>query len=360
MLAVLTLFRFWYDAQHELLQDEAYYWQWSRHLDWGYYDNTPLMAPVIRLFTGIFGSTELGVRAGASVCALLISVFVYLLAKRLFGAAVAVVSVVLANVIPLFAAGSVIMTQDPVQIAFWAAALYVVNRALTDRPRWSWWLGAGVLAGLAAQAKLNALALLPGVFLYVLLSPTARARWLRRPEPYAAGLVALLVFAPFLWWNHTHQNAFWIHAHAMASRGSGHDGPKWVLRFLGDQALLLSPFVFLTYLYTLYDGARRGVKEQDDASLYLWCPSLVAFSATLVTALRSKVEGNWAVDAYVTGVILVAAVFVRAWERRQAVGRAWVGLSVGLAAVLALIALFPRPALRCWRQVPEGHRRPDQ
>jgi len=341
LLAVLTLFRFWYDAQHELLQDEAYYWQWSRHLDWGYYDNTPLMAPVIRLFTALFGPTELGVRAGASVCALVISVFVYLLAKRLFGPAVAVVSVALANVIPLFAAGSVIMTQDPVQIAFWAAALYVVHRALTDRPYWSWWVGAGVLAGLAAQAKLNALALLPGVFLYVLLSPTARKRWLRRPEPYVAGLVALLIFAPFVWWNHTHQNAFWIHAHAMASRGSGHDGLKWVLRFLGDQALLLSPFLFLTYLYTLYDGARRGVKERDDAYLYLWCPSLIAFSATLATALKSKVEGNWAVDAYVTGVILVAAVFVRLWQRRSAAGRAWVGLALGLSVVLALVALFP-------------------
>jgi len=341
LLAFLTLFRFWYDAQHELLQDEAYYWQWSRHLDWGYYDNTPLMAPVIRLFTALFGPTELGVRAGATVCALVISVFVYLLAKRLFGLVVAALSVVLANIIPMFTAGFVIMTQDPVQIAFWAAALYVVQRALTDRPRWGWWIGAGVLAGLAAQAKLNALSLLAGVFLYLMLSPTARARWLRRPEPYVAGLVALLIFAPFLWWNHTHQNAFWIHAHAMASRGSGHDGLKWVGRFLGDQALLLSPFIFLTYLYTLYDGARRGVKERDDAYLFLWCPSLIAFSSTLVTALRSKVEGNWAVDAYVTGVILIAAVFVRAWERRLVAGRVWIGSGVALAAVLALIALFP-------------------
>jgi 4-amino-4-deoxy-L-arabinose transferase-like glycosyltransferase len=341
LLAFLTLFRFWYDSRHELLQDEAYYWQWSRHLDWGYYDNTPLMAPVIRLFTAAFGTTELGVRAGATVCALVISIFVYLLAKRLFGPAVAVVSVLLANFIPLFAAGSVIMTQDPVQIAFWAATLYVVHRALTDRPRWSWWLGAGLLAGLAAQAKLNALALLPSVFLYLLLSPSARERWLRRPEPYVAGLVAFAVFAPFLWWNHTHQNAFWIHAHAMASRGSGHDGAKWILRFLGDQALLLSPFVFLTYLYTLYDGARRGVKERDDAFLFLWCPSLVAFSATVVTALKSKVEGNWAVDAYVTGVILIAAVFVRAWQTGRVAAKIWIGLSAFFSVILALIALFP-------------------
>ena len=54
-LVILTLLRFWYDSRHELLQDEAYYWQWSRHLDWGYYDNTPLMAPIIRFFTLLFG-----------------------------------------------------------------------------------------------------------------------------------------------------------------------------------------------------------------------------------------------------------------------------------------------------------------
>lgn len=368
LLAFLTLFRFWYDAQHELLQDEAYYWQWSRHLDWGYYDNTPLMAPVIRLFTALLGPTELGVRAGATVCAVVISVFVYLLAKRLFGPAVAVVSVLLANIIPMFSAGFVIMTQDPVQIAFWAAALYVIHRALTDRPRWGWWIGAGVLAGLAAQAKLNALALLAGVFLYLLLSPTARVRWLRRPQPYVAGLVALLIFAPFVWWNHAHGNAFWIHAHAMASRGSGHDGLKWVGRFLGDQALLLSPFLFLTYFatlfYCLYVAFRRSAKEHDDPLVFLWCISIVPFAATMITALKSKVEGNWAVDAYPSGVILVAFVFVRLWQWRAHLGRAWnwirgaaprnsvlwslnalkrawVIMACLLALVLATVALFP-------------------
>ena len=339
ILVLLTLFRFWYDAQHELLQDEAYYWQWSRHLDWGYYDNTPLMAPVIRLFTTLLGTSELGVRAGATVCALIASVFIYLLAKRLLGPAVALASVVLANIVPLFAAGSVIMTQDPVQLAFWAAALYVAQRALTDRPQW--WIGAGVLAGLAAQAKLNALLLLPSIFLYILLSATARERWLRRPEPYLAGLTALLILAPFLWWNHTHQNAFWIHAHAMSSRGSGHDGLKWVGRFLSDQALLMSPLVFLTYLYALGDGVKRGTKERDEAYLFLWCPTVVAFAAIVVTALKSKVEGNWAVDSYVSGLILTAAVLVRCWEGRHIAKRIWAGASVALALVLAAAALFP-------------------
>ena len=151
------------------------------------------------------------------------------------------------------------MTMDPPQLALWAASLYVVRRALTDSPRW--WLLAGVLAGLAAQAKLNALLLLPGIFLYLWLSPVMRQRWLRRPEPYLAGIIALLVFAPFVWWNHTHQNAFWIHIHAMGSRGGGaRPALKWLGRFLGDQALVLSPLVFITYLYALYDAGRRGLK----------------------------------------------------------------------------------------------------
>ena len=336
-LLLLTLFRFWYAGRHELLQDEAYYWQWARHLDWGYYDNTPLAALVIRAFIGLFGSTEMGVRAGAIVSALVASFFIYLLTARLLGTKIATFAVVLANVVPLFAAGAVIMTHDPVQLALWAAALYVVQRALTDRPRW--WYAAGVLAGLAAQAKLNALLLLPGVFLYLLLSQPARERWLKRPEPYLAGLIALLIFSPFLWWNHTHQNAFWIHIHAMGSRSSAHDPPlKWTLRFLGDQALVLSPFVFLTYLYTLYDGWRRGAKERDDAILFLWCPTVVVFAATVFVSLRSKVEANWAVAAYITGLVLVAAVLVRTWQARR---RWWPGVCLAFAGLMAVVALFP-------------------
>src|SRR5260370_7474518 len=42
--------------------DEAYYWMWSKHLAFGYYDHPPMVALVIRLGTMIAGDTELGVR----------------------------------------------------------------------------------------------------------------------------------------------------------------------------------------------------------------------------------------------------------------------------------------------------------
>src|SRR5262245_35071705 len=42
--------------------DEPYYWLWSRHLSWGYYDHPPAIAIVIRTGTALFGDTEFGVR----------------------------------------------------------------------------------------------------------------------------------------------------------------------------------------------------------------------------------------------------------------------------------------------------------
>ncbi|MEO7717191.1 MAG: glycosyltransferase family 39 protein, partial [Capsulimonas sp.] len=289
LLFVLTAFRLWYAASHQLLQDEAYYWQWSRHLDWGYYDNTPLMAVVIRVFTSLLGPTELGVRAGAIFCALIASAFIYLIMRRLTDARVAFVALVMASVIPLFAAGADIMTQDPVQLALWAAALYVILHAL-DGKGWLWIVG-GVLAGLAAMAKLNALLLLPSILLYLALSKTHRY-WLRRPEPYVAAMIALAIFSPFVWWNYTHHNAFWMHIHAMGTRSSAHDPPfKWFLRFAGDQALLMSPLLMLTFIRSLWVDGKRAVAENDNALLFLWAPSVVVFAGTALLSLKSKVEG---------------------------------------------------------------------
>jgi dolichol-phosphate mannosyltransferase len=130
------------------------------------------MAYVIRLWTSILGTNEYGVRAGAVLSALVASIFVYLLAKRTLGERVALVTVVLANIVPLFAAGALIMTQDPVQLALWPATLYVVWLALERPPlpsqneggagTWPLWLLAGVLAGLTTMAKLNGILVLAG------------------------------------------------------------------------------------------------------------------------------------------------------------------------------------------------------
>ncbi|HNJ35712.1 MAG TPA: hypothetical protein PK881_15820, partial [Leptospiraceae bacterium] len=55
--AAVTAFKFFFAIQLPLHPDEAYYWDWSRHLDWSYYDQGPGVAFYIRIFTSVLGNT---------------------------------------------------------------------------------------------------------------------------------------------------------------------------------------------------------------------------------------------------------------------------------------------------------------
>ena len=64
---VLALIQAW---GTELFDDEAYYWVYSKFLDWGYFDHPPMIAVLIKIGYFIFPS-ELGVRYLSSYWVLL-------------------------------------------------------------------------------------------------------------------------------------------------------------------------------------------------------------------------------------------------------------------------------------------------
>ena len=48
-----------------MMPEETYYWNYARHLSFGYLDHPPMVAWLIRAATAVFGQNEFGVRAGA-------------------------------------------------------------------------------------------------------------------------------------------------------------------------------------------------------------------------------------------------------------------------------------------------------
>ncbi|MFP2908974.1 4-amino-4-deoxy-L-arabinose transferase, partial [Pyxidicoccus sp. 3LFB2] len=56
--------------------DTAYYWQWARHLAWGYYDHPPMVAWLI---------AALGVRGSALLCGVATVAAVWGLARDVYG-----------------------------------------------------------------------------------------------------------------------------------------------------------------------------------------------------------------------------------------------------------------------------------
>jgi dolichol-phosphate mannosyltransferase len=199
IIAYTFFLRLIYMGLPDLLPEEAYYWNYSRHLDIGYLDHPPMVAWLIRLGTAVFGFSELGVRFSALCCWGIACTFVYRLTLHLFDKASALAALALMQILPYFFFTGMLMTPEAPLAAAWAGALYFLERALVAQKSSSWlWVGASLGFGLLSKYSIGLLGLATVVF--VLLDPASR-HWLKRWQPYAAAVLALAIFSPTLIWN---------------------------------------------------------------------------------------------------------------------------------------------------------------
>ncbi|MBI3998886.1 MAG: glycosyltransferase family 39 protein, partial [Armatimonadetes bacterium] len=104
--------------------DEAYYWLWSRHLDWAYPDHPPMIAALIAVSTRLLGDGPFGIRALTILLATATPLIVYRVGRELFGRDAAVRSALLVAILPAFALGTVFAFPDVPLAFFWVLALW--------------------------------------------------------------------------------------------------------------------------------------------------------------------------------------------------------------------------------------------
>src|SRR6187431_716524 len=89
VLLCIALFRLVYlplfCSVTDLAGDESYYWDWGRHLDWGYFSKPPLIGWLMGVVGRLTGHSEWGIRLAALLCGTASLWFLQALAKRLFG-----------------------------------------------------------------------------------------------------------------------------------------------------------------------------------------------------------------------------------------------------------------------------------
>ena len=300
-LVVTSLLRLSQLGHYELAPDEAYYWDWSRQLAWGYYDQGPMIGYVIRLTTLLFGTNAFGVRVGVWAASLGTLVCCWLLARRVFSPLAGLLAVVLLGVTPLVAVGSLIATYDPVLVFFWALALVFLERALfapDEMQQRRAWLWTGMATGLGFLSKHTMLLILPCTLLFLIASPPHR-KWLRRPEPYLGFALTLLLYGGAFWWNAHHH--WWTFGHLLFLAHKSTNSPLSRLgEFVGSQALLLGPGLFLACLAAVRLPCPRPQR------LFLFCLGYPIFAFFCLMALRAKVQANWAPCAWLTPTLLWA------------------------------------------------------
>lgn len=233
----------------ELLFEEAYYWNYAQHLDIGYLDHPLMVAWTIKPFISLLGNTEFAVRAGAFSFWFVTAFFVFRLTRDIFGkdkTDIAWRTVLLLAVLPAYFSFGFFISPDAPLVAFWAMATYFSYRALIcDEGRA--WLGLGVALGLGMISKYTIALLGVAVVLYVVVHRPAR-HWLRRPQPYVALAVALLILSPVVIWNMQHDWAsFAFQSHGRLVSKSVFSLPRLLLNGL----ILLTPVGLVSALAVL-------------------------------------------------------------------------------------------------------------
>jgi dolichyl-phosphate-mannose-protein mannosyltransferase len=304
LIALLTAMRVIYAGVVELRTDEAYYWTWSKESVLSFLDHPPMIAWFIRFGTAIFGDTNFGARFAGLLAMLVTQLLLADIVRRVTHDIRAVLLAVLMSEAAIYY--GLLMAKvapDVALIPFAAAMVWALVRLVeSGHPRW--WLAAGAFAGLALLSKFTAVMLLPAVLAFALI-PDWRRRWLTSPYPWAAALIAIVLFSPVLIWNAQHdwasfrfQSVRAVATHELSLRTVGD--------FVGLQFFLVGPILLPVLLSAVALTAWRGTRQRDAISILLSASVIVPFLYFLWKSLTLRIGDTWPMFLWPVGFAAAA------------------------------------------------------
>lgn len=345
LIAVLTLMRLVYASVLELRTDEAYYWTWSKENVLSFLDHPPGIAWFIRFGTAIFGDTNLGVRFAGILAMLVTQLLLADIVRRVTHDARAVVIAVLMPEAALYYGLLMAKVSPDVALIPFAVAMVWALVRLHESGDGRWWLAAGVFAGLALLSKFTAVMLVPAVAAFMLV-PGWRRRWLLSPYPWAAALIAVLLFLPVLIWNAGHD---WASFRFQLVRATATH--EFSFRTVGDYiglqfglvGFILLPVVLSGVALTAWRGYRRG----DAVAILLSTAVIVPFWYFFWKSLSLRVGDTWPMFMWPAGFAAVAiniAMLPRegwpAWMIKSTISWANAAIVSGIAFVVAVFLYY--------------------
>lgn len=352
LVLVASLLRLPLAALLELGTDESYYWLYTRHLQWNYFDHPPMVALWGWLFTatGLL-QQELFVRLGSLVAAGLSTWFIYRATAVLYSRQAGWYAAVLYNC-SLYAglvAGLLIMPDTP-QMVCWTFSLWMFALVVVKGGQWRHWLLFGLGAGLCIMSKVHGVFLWGGAGLYLVLHQRS---WLLRWQPYAALLLTLLVASPILFWNIANDFATYrFHSQRVITKGWGLNLQSFFTELAG-QVAFNNPVNVLLVLTALTLGGRQLRRLMPRLSFLLYT-GLPLAALLLYMALFRTVYPHWSGPAYVS-LLPVGAIYL---ARRPQGG--WWPLWLRLGATLTLLFMIGWPLFTTQYQGTWGSRQPLQ
>jgi hypothetical protein len=305
----------------ELQGDEAYYWLYSRYLDWGYFDHPPMVAIFIRIGDSIIHN-EFGVRM-LTVLASSASIYLlWLILKRYAVDAWGFVIVV--SGIFIFHIYGFTITPD-VPLFFFTVLFYFFYQQYIEKDKW--WL-AFVLALVVAcllYSKYNAV-------LLIAFTLIANIKLVKRWSFWAIILISALLYLPHILWqvNHGYPS---VNYHLFERSARTYDFTD-TFSYIPGQLFMAGPLIGWFLFYT---GFTTKIKDAFTRCLMVNCAGTFLFF--LFSSSRGEVQPHWTFILFAPLVMLVLIHF------KQQKGRpkwlTWVAaVNVGLILTVRIIIIL--------------------
>lgn len=269
----------------ELLNDEAYYWVYSRFLDWGYFDHPPMIALLIKWGYSVFHN-ELGVRLFS---VLLSTATIYITETFIEKRDIYIFYFIVLSVGVLQVAGSLAVPDTP--LLFFTALFFLCYKKFVSNIKWQTAVLLGFAIALLFYSKYHGLL----VVLFTLLS---NLKLLRYKQTWLAGLVALLIFFPHLLWQWEHN---WVsfRFHLFENNVSSGYKVSSTTDYLLGQLLLAGPlagFILIpaAFLYKTKNELEKALKFT----------LMGVYIFFLLSTYRGNVEANWTMPALIPLIVL--------------------------------------------------------
>lgn len=328
-----------------LFFDEAQYWDWSNHLDWGYFSKPPFVAAMIWLSTALFGDGVLGVKALGMLTYPATALAMVLYARALWptsgGVRTGVIAGGLYLTLPMVGLLGLVVSTDGALLLCWTLASWALWRAQVTN-QLKYWATLGLICGIGIMDKYT-MAAFALTAIWALWGVHGPQRGLVRLGPWLAILVAAAVVSPNIIWNIQHHFPTLEHTAEITTQSQRSGGIGAAIVFLLGQAVMLGPVAVVAGIWLTKrpyqqdadtipasqwapstqllppgrpapDAAHKAIAKDSpyyfaavSSYRYLWMTSVPLLLVALVQAFHADAHVNWAAPAMIGLTMLIAS-----------------------------------------------------
>lgn len=270
----------------EVHADEAYYWMYSRFLDWGYFDHPPMVALFIRIGDSIMHN-ELGLRL-MTVLTSTASIYVLWLILKKYAVNVWAFILVVSGTFIFHIYG---FTTTPDAPLFFSAVLfYYFYQRYIDDDSWTLALILGVVVAFMLYSKYHAILLIG-------FTVISNIKLLKRPSFWAIAVFAAVLYIPHILWQAAHgYPSVNYHLYEQAVKIYN---PENSYLYIPGQLLMAGPVIGWFVFYSAFT-----IKIKDAFIRCLLVNGIGTFAFFFFSTFRGEAQPHWTLIAFASLVML--------------------------------------------------------